>query len=58
MPRTNGRPDSWDKQLRRLLKREHGNGWSIGEQSGRVKLTHRNEEGDRRSVMLDIPWAV
>lgn len=58
MPKTRGRPDSWDNQLRRLLKREHGNGWSIGEQSNKVKLTHRNEDGQRRSVMLDIPWAV
>lgn len=58
MPKTNGRPDSWENQLRKLLKREHGRGWSIGEQSNKVKLSYRNEDGERRSVMLDVPWAV
>ena len=58
MPKTNGRPDSWENQLRKLLKREHGRGWSIGEQSNKVKLSYRDEEGERRSLMLDVPWSV
>lgn len=58
MPKTNTKPGRWDHDLRRQLKREHGAGWSVGEQSGRVKLTHRYEDGSRSSVMLDIPWSV
>lgn len=57
MPRTLSKPGTWDHDLRRQLRREHGAGWTVVEQSGKVKLTYRYAEGTRSSVMLDIPWA-
>jgi integrase len=39
-----------------LIKREHGLGWSLSEQSGAVKLTRRFADGARSSVQLDLPW--
>jgi len=56
MPKTITRPGNWDHDLRRQLKREHGPGWTLVEQSGKVKLTRRYEDGARASVTLDIPW--
>ncbi len=49
---------TWDQLLRGQIKLEHGKGWTITQQSGRVKLTHRDAlDGSRTSVMLDLPWA-
>ena len=48
---------TWDVVLRRQLKLEHGRGWSIGEQSGKIKLTRRYDDGTRNSVMLTLRWA-
>jgi len=56
VPKTNTKPGRWDHDLRRQLKRDNGPGWSVGEQSGRVKLTYRYDKDTRSSVMLDIPW--
>ena len=53
MPKTNTKPGTWLHDLRRQIKRQYGPGWSVIEQSSKVKLTRRNEG----SVMLDIPWA-
>ncbi|MEB3201161.1 MAG: hypothetical protein VKK62_11640 [Synechococcaceae cyanobacterium] len=39
-----------------MIKRQHGLGWKIREQSGRVKLTRRWPDGGESSVMLDLPW--
>jgi len=52
------RPNSsaWVRDLRSLIKREHGNGWSLSEQSDAVKLTRRFADGTRASVQLDLPW--
>jgi integrase len=43
--------------VRSLIKSQHGAGWSISEQSGRVKITRRFDDGGRSSAMLDLPWA-
>jgi integrase len=47
---------AWVRDLRSLIKREHGRGWSLSEQSGAVKLTRRFPDGARSSVQLDLPW--
>ena len=47
---------TWDQTLRQQLKLEQGRGWSVSEQSGRIKLTRRDAEGRRSSVMLDLDW--
>ena len=47
----------WVDDVRGLLKREHGRGWGIEEQSGRVKL-YRRVPGDRKqAVTTDLAWA-
>jgi hypothetical protein len=46
----------WVYLFRRALKAEHGHGWSVREQSGKVQLTRRFEEGTRSSVFLEIAW--
>jgi len=46
----------WIKELRSLIRRQHGVGWSIGEQSGKCKLTKRYPDGGRSSVVLSLPW--
>lgn len=58
MPKTSTKAGRWDHDLRRQLKRENGRGWGVVEQSGKVKLSYRYEDGSRSSVMLDIPWGV
>jgi integrase len=57
MPRNAINPRSWDGNLRQQLKLEHGKGWSVAEQSGRIKLTRRDlDDNTRSSVMIDLPW--
>jgi integrase len=46
----------WIKELRSLIKRQHGVGWGIGEQSGKCKLTRRYPDGGRSSVVLPLAW--
>lgn len=46
----------WVRDLSSLIKREHGKGWGITEQSGGVKLTRRHPDGTRSSCQLDLPW--
>lgn len=50
-----GKP-AWERDLRSIVKREHGFGWSLSEQSGKVKLTRRFPDGVRSSVTLNLPW--
>ena len=52
MPKTHTKPGTWLHDLRRQIKRDYGPGWSIIEQSAKVKLSRRKGG----SVMLDIPW--
>jgi integrase len=47
---------TWDSNLRQQIKLEHGKGWSVSEQSGRIKLTRRDDDGSRSSVMVDLDW--
>lgn len=57
MPRVNPALSlPWVKALRDQIKLEHGAGWSIREQAGKVKLTRRFSDGSTTSVTLDIPW--
>jgi len=47
---------AWDEDLKRLIKREHGPGWYIEPQAGKVKLV-RHQAGQRRqAVSLPLPW--
>ena len=46
----------WIKELRSLIKRQHGVVWGIGEQSGKCKLTRRYPDGGRSSVVLPLAW--
>ena len=46
----------WVETLRYNIKLEQGRGWSVTEQSGKVKLIHRMPEGNSTTV-LDLPWS-
>ena len=56
MPKTNAKANTWVSDLRRQIKREHGAGWKVQEQSGRARLFHTLEDGSRPSVVLNIEW--
>lgn len=57
MPRVNpGLTLPWVRALRDQIKLEHGRGWSIREQAGKVKLSRRFSDGSTSSVTLDIHW--
>ena len=58
MPKTFTKQGTWEHDLRRQIKREHGTGWSLYPQSKGTKLTRRYEDGKKYSVMLEIEWAV
>ena len=48
---------SWETELRKALRRDHGKGWSVQGQSKGTKLTYRDpSDGSRSSVMLTIAW--
>ena len=59
---TRRKGEEWADSVRAQLKAEVGLGWTIanhvqrGIATGRTKLTHRNSDGQRSSVMLDIPF--
>ena len=46
----------WLEDTRQEIKREHGKGWQLVEQSGKFKLTHRYGDGGRASVTLPWEW--
>lgn len=52
MPKKN-----WVEDVRGLLKREHGSGWGIEEQSGKVKFYRRVPGERKQAVTTNIPWA-
>jgi len=56
MPQKSTAAPSWIKNLRRSIKDRHGAGWGVREQSGRVKLSRRWQDGTTSSAMLDMPW--
>ena len=48
---------SWETELRKALRSDHGKGWSVQGQSKGTKLTFRDpSDGTRSSVMLTIAW--
>ena len=55
--------EEWADGMRAQIKAELGLGWTLanhvqrGVVTGRTKLTHRNSDGQRSSVMLDIPFS-
>jgi integrase len=56
LPRLRTRALAWVTDTRRLLKREHGIGWTISQEGSRVKLCWRDADGSRRLRVLPIPW--
>ena len=47
--------NSWDDTLRKAVKLEFGYGWSIREQTGKIRL-ERNRDGVRGSATTNIDW--
>ncbi len=56
MPRLSSSTPPWVVTIRSLIRQQHGQGWAIREQSGRVKLSLRFRDGSSSSVMLPLPW--
>ena len=53
--------EQWFQLLRKKLKSEHGEGWSVGAMRGKVQLTLRVDESAGmnnpiNSVSLPIDW--
>ena len=48
---------AWVTSLRHGLRGQNGEGWTIREIRGRIQLGVRFEDGQRSSVVLDLPWA-
>ena len=46
----------WEQALRRTLKSEHGQGWSLRESRGRAQLVQILEDRSRRSTKLEVVW--
>ena len=46
----------WSDNLRQVLKREHGKGWSVRDHRGRVQLTRIFENRSRSAVYLPLTW--
>ena len=46
----------WSDNLRQVLKREHGKGWSVRDHRGRVQLTRIFEDRSRSAVYLPLTW--
>ena len=48
---------SWEKNLRRLIKDTHGQGWSLRQKGlGTTQVTRRWSDNSRSSATVRIPW--
>ncbi len=47
---------TWVDDLRGMLKREHGKGWNIEEQSGKVKICRRLPGERKQAVTTHLAW--
>ena len=52
MPKT-----TWVDDVRSVLRREHGRGWLIEQQSERIKVCHAVPGRRRQTVTTHLPWA-
>ena len=48
--------DTWDKDLRRVIKREHGKGWLIRDMRGGTQLARLESDRTRTTGQLQIPF--
>ena len=52
MPQT-----TWIDDVRGVLKREHGKGWSVQQQSGKIKLVRRVPgQSSKQAITTQLPW--
>ena len=52
MPQT-----TWIDDVRGVLKREHGKGWSVEQQSGKIKLVRRVPgQSSKQAITTQLPW--
>lgn len=47
----------WVGAIRAGLRGQNGDGWTVRDIRGRIQLGVRFEDGQRSSVVLDLPWA-
>jgi integrase len=51
------RGQAWEKNLRQLIRTDHGRGWSVRGMSSRCQITTRWADGTRSSIVTALPWA-
>ncbi len=51
------RSPAWVGAMRKGLMGQNGEGWTLRDIRGRIQLTVRFEDGQRTSLVLDLPWA-
>jgi integrase len=51
------RSPAWVGAMRKGLNGLNGEGWTVRDIRGRIQLTVRFEDGQRTSLVLDLPWA-
>ena len=56
MPKTYTKAGNWDHTMRRLIRQEHGSGWTVMERHGKTRLTRTYEDKTRAYITLDIEW--
>lgn len=56
MPRRSASTPLWVTNLRAVITQEQGKGWSIREQTGKVKLSRRWPDGSESAAVLPLPW--
>ena len=52
MPKTD-----WTTDVRSVLRREHGKGWLIEQQSGRIKICRAVPGQRRQAITTNLNWA-
>lgn len=51
------RPLAWIGAMRKGLTGSNGEGWTVRDIRGRIQLSVRFEDGQRTSLVLNLPWA-
>ena len=57
IPRRTAKAPAWVKGMRQSLAGQNGEGWMVRDIRGRIQLTCRFVDGQRSSVVLELPWA-
>ena len=51
------RDPAWVGAMRKGLRGQNGEGWTVRDVRGRIQLSVRFEDGQRTTLVIDLPWA-